>query len=683
MNFKDLKKNFEIDLEVNLISPITAKQGDTARYLSFELYNNGQALDLTGKTVKIFAKKPDNTEVFNDCTIEDNKVIVALTSQLLAVEGIAKCELMLLDENKNYITSKVFDLKIERAVNSDTAIKSTNEYGTIVSLISDLEQGKKDIKVIGSIHDTMLNTIDVATDLHHNLKVSMNTATDTNKTLTNTINTANTTIANVEKADSDAQKTADGLNAAIEKVGDTDLILQGDYEVGKNGTLKDISKQDIKSINKSGRYKGANVKNAPDGADWYYFDVVVHQAEQWKSVIAKSLYDNTIYSMTYRAGVWSNWEKVYTTSNKPTVPEIQQQYKTTDSGPNNAGKWTQFASFNCKRQYEETDMELNIIGYGSANQTPSHGKLIFKLRQQLAMGTAPKCSLYLTEAINIKKENIKLVITNNTSTVTEGQLWISPPMGYETIKFMPQYIQGNITFLENQPYVNKLPAGTVIDTKMLVDLTPAEIGAISTSAYEVGTDGTLKDISNQDLLTITKSGRYKGANCLNAVDSYWYFYDIENTYYMDSRYTRITARRISSDITYTRVNNGGTWSNWERVYNSGDWWNFTSKNPTGYQKLPSGLIIQWGSVGINCNINRSSSADITLPIAFPNKCVATFANANFNNNLNTTDYMDGVLVNSSMKGTLNKISVFIHNLAEVKFPNDPTTVVTNWVAIGY
>jgi hypothetical protein len=42
----------------------------------------------------------------------------------------------------------------------------------------------------------------------------------------------------------------------------------------------------------------------------------------------------------------------------------------------------------------------------------------------------------------------------------------------------------------------------------------------------------------------------------------------------------------------------------------------------GYQKLPSGLIFQWGQSGLfGGNTNGNS---ITLPITFPNACVATF-----------------------------------------------------------
>lgn len=44
----------------------------------------------------------------------------------------------------------------------------------------------------------------------------------------------------------------------------------------------------------------------------------------------------------------------------------------------------------------------------------------------------------------------------------------------------------------------------------------------------------------------------------------------------------------------------------------------------GYQKLPSGLIIQWGGTGV---IPGPGGLNITFPVAFPNVCFAVFATA--------------------------------------------------------
>ena len=45
---------------------------------------------------------------------------------------------------------------------------------------------------------------------------------------------------------------------------------------------------------------------------------------------------------------------------------------------------------------------------------------------------------------------------------------------------------------------------------------------------------------------------------------------------------------------------------------------------SGYQKLPSGLIIQWGGTGV---IPGPSGVTVTFPVAFPNVCFAVFATA--------------------------------------------------------
>lgn len=46
-----------------------------------------------------------------------------------------------------------------------------------------------------------------------------------------------------------------------------------------------------------------------------------------------------------------------------------------------------------------------------------------------------------------------------------------------------------------------------------------------------------------------------------------------------------------------------------------------SLSSSGYQKLPSGLIIQWGGI----TILGDSNASIPFPIAFPNSCFTVFA----------------------------------------------------------
>lgn len=63
-------------------------------------------------------------------------------------------------------------------------------------------------------------------------------------------------------------------------------------------------------------------------------------------------------------------------------------------------------------------------------------------------------------------------------------------------------------------------------------------------------------------------------------------------------------------------------TNWVAVGGSGS----ASLAASGYQKLPSGLIIQWGSTGAG---SASSDATQTIPIAFPSIFLHVFITSNY------------------------------------------------------
>ncbi|MBB9042134.1 hypothetical protein FSH78_023575, partial [Escherichia coli] len=45
-----------------------------------------------------------------------------------------------------------------------------------------------------------------------------------------------------------------------------------------------------------------------------------------------------------------------------------------------------------------------------------------------------------------------------------------------------------------------------------------------------------------------------------------------------------------------------------------------SLTANGYQKLPGGMIIQWGSFSVSPTGGSVGTVDITLPVAFPAAC---------------------------------------------------------------
>jgi len=73
---------------------------------------------------------------------------------------------------------------------------------------------------------------------------------------------------------------------------------------------------------------------------------------------------------------------------------------------------------------------------------------------------------------------------------------------------------------------------------------------------------------------------------------------------------------------YSRAYNAGSgrWTAWVKTVTALDYQQ--SFGATGWQKLPSGLILQWGTL---TPLNSGSTMEIKLPIAFPNATMQAFA----------------------------------------------------------
>lgn len=109
---EEIKKNYKVlEIAVDFINPSynisRAKHLDTARYIVCTLTQNGIPRNVkTNEAARIRLQKPDRTYVYNDCDVlEDGRVFVTLTEQILSVEGNAICDIQLTDEETGIIYS--------------------------------------------------------------------------------------------------------------------------------------------------------------------------------------------------------------------------------------------------------------------------------------------------------------------------------------------------------------------------------------------------------------------------------------------------------------------------------------------------------------------------------------------------------------------------------------------------
>jgi hypothetical protein len=82
-----------------------------------------------------------------------------------------------------------------------------------------------------------------------------------------------------------------------------------------------------------------------------------------------------------------------------------------------------------------------------------------------------------------------------------------------------------------------------------------------------------------------------------------------------------TARDSASTRTWTRFWNGSVWSAWSEI------WRTTGVSEglgaSGWQRLPSGLIVQWGSVsGTASGSGAINNVTATFPLTWPNSCAS-------------------------------------------------------------
>lgn len=139
MNAKIIK----LDINKKLYQRITAKQRDVkSRYLFFHLLDGAIPFNLTGKSVRVYAIKPDKTEIFNDLQIVDAAKGVCkleLTTQILEIDGIVFMEIMV-TEGLSKLTSNIFELEVGKSINSEAAIISTNEFTALVNGLASLSE---------------------------------------------------------------------------------------------------------------------------------------------------------------------------------------------------------------------------------------------------------------------------------------------------------------------------------------------------------------------------------------------------------------------------------------------------------------------------------------------------------------------------------------------------------------
>nr|DAE53211.1 MAG TPA: Baseplate component [Caudoviricetes sp.] len=115
---------------------VTAKQNDSgSRYIAARITEEGSLFDIPQDAeLRVKIRKPDGTSVFSFCELQDEEVLIPLTSQALAIAGIAVVEIEL-RKDQDILSTISFKMQIQECVVPDSDIESTNEFSILNEFI--------------------------------------------------------------------------------------------------------------------------------------------------------------------------------------------------------------------------------------------------------------------------------------------------------------------------------------------------------------------------------------------------------------------------------------------------------------------------------------------------------------------------------------------------------------------
>lgn len=119
---------------------IYEKQYNKGTKLKFNITQDGTPFDLGEVNVSaVFQmKKPDNTVVIKDCTVDENTIEIEVTDQMTSSSGIGNYQIQLIDSNGVTISTITGKMKIEESTVQDGDI-SSNDYSLLEDAISSAE----------------------------------------------------------------------------------------------------------------------------------------------------------------------------------------------------------------------------------------------------------------------------------------------------------------------------------------------------------------------------------------------------------------------------------------------------------------------------------------------------------------------------------------------------------------
>lgn len=142
---------------------IYANSGEVdSRFIEVIFKDKSQSIiNLSNCTVTFYAKKPDDTKIFNYCTIDtiNNTATVELTSQTLSVPGVLECEFQILNSNNNLLKVQGLKIFVSSSKDFSESVESTSEFQVLTSTINEAKNIMSSVGKTINLNTNAKNTI--------------------------------------------------------------------------------------------------------------------------------------------------------------------------------------------------------------------------------------------------------------------------------------------------------------------------------------------------------------------------------------------------------------------------------------------------------------------------------------------------------------------------------------------
>lgn len=142
---------------------IYAVSGEVAsRYIEVSFKDESENnINLSGKTVTFYAKKPDDTTILNYCSVNtvSNTATLELTSQTLSVPGILECEFQIFGNTNVILKIKGMRIFVSESKDFSEAVESVSESDVITKLINDTQKNSDNLGDLNDLTTTEKSSV--------------------------------------------------------------------------------------------------------------------------------------------------------------------------------------------------------------------------------------------------------------------------------------------------------------------------------------------------------------------------------------------------------------------------------------------------------------------------------------------------------------------------------------------